>query len=110
MTIAQEPSKPSVAVECDISGDSEAESDAEKKRPAWVDDDDENVLVSLASEKRVRKLRKTEDDDVVTGREYTERLRERFASTYSAHQGWAQVREEDDGDVLQWAGMSSYRL
>jgi hypothetical protein len=79
--------------------------DEERKRPAWVDDDDEQVLVSLAAEKRIRKLRKTEDDDLVTGAEYTQRLRERFISTYSAHQGWAAAREEDENDVLQWAGM-----
>lgn len=75
------------------------------KRPAWVDDDDSHVSVSLVSETRTRKLRKTEEEDVVTGAEYTEKLRERFTTTYSAHQAWAEAREADDEDgIQQWAG------
>lgn len=85
-------------------GDEDGAANA-SKRPAWVDDDDSHVSVSLASETRIRKLRKTEEEDVVTGAEYTEKLRERFTTTYSAHQAWAEAREADDEDgIQQWAG------
>ncbi|KAF2211230.1 hypothetical protein CERZMDRAFT_98544 [Cercospora zeae-maydis SCOH1-5] len=45
---------------------------------AWEDSDDERTLVSLASVPRLRKLRTTEAEDVVTGKEYSRRLRKQF--------------------------------
>ncbi|KYG45529.1 hypothetical protein M433DRAFT_154402 [Acidomyces richmondensis BFW] len=45
---------------------------------AWEDSDDERTLVSLASVPRLRKLRRTETEDVVTGKEYAARLRRQF--------------------------------
>lgn len=45
---------------------------------AWEDSDDERTLVSLASVPRLRKLRRTETEDVVTGKEYVGRLRKQF--------------------------------
>lgn len=45
---------------------------------AWVDSDDDRILVSLASNPRLRKLRNTESEDLVNGREYTKRLRRQF--------------------------------
>ena len=44
--------------------------------PAWDDSDDDKIHVSLASASRLRKLRKSESEDVVTGREYIRRLRQ----------------------------------
>ncbi|KAK5695702.1 U3 snoRNP protein [Elasticomyces elasticus] len=45
---------------------------------AWQDSDDERTLVSLASAPRLRKLRRTEAEDVVNGKDYTRRLRQQF--------------------------------
>ncbi|KAF3768967.1 hypothetical protein M406DRAFT_287030 [Cryphonectria parasitica EP155] len=54
----------------------------EKKRagpqPAWADSDDERLTVSLAGVKQLRKLRETEADDLVSGAEYTRRLRQQY--------------------------------
>ena len=50
--------------------------------PAWVDSDDERVVVSLASHSRLRKLRITESEDLINGREYTKRLRRQFERLY----------------------------
>ena len=50
----------------------------ESRRPVWYDSDDDKLTVSLASNTRLRKLRDTEDDDVVTGREYIRRLRRQY--------------------------------
>ena len=62
--------------------DEEDESEAEeekyygyKQKPAWEDEDDGRLMVSLMSADRLRKLRKDEDEDVVNGLEYEKRLR-----------------------------------
>nr|OQO31750.1 hypothetical protein B0A51_00652 [Rachicladosporium sp. CCFEE 5018] len=46
--------------------------------PAWEDSDDERLVVSLAAIPRLRKLRLTEADDLVNGKEYSKRLRRQF--------------------------------
>ena len=51
---------------------------SQKKGPAWVDPDDLNVQVSLASNKRLRKLRDTAAEDEIGGRDYERRLRRQF--------------------------------
>lgn len=43
--------------------------------PAWEDSDDEGLKISLASYGQRRKLRDTEADDFVSGKEYSRRLR-----------------------------------
>ncbi|KJX92726.1 small nucleolar ribonucleoprotein complex subunit [Zymoseptoria brevis] len=63
-------------------GDSDNDSDDNTLRsrhaPAWEDSDDERTMVSLASVPRLRKLRRTEAEDVVSGKDYTRRLRKQF--------------------------------
>ncbi|KAF6223176.1 hypothetical protein HO173_013223 [Letharia columbiana] len=49
---------------------------------AWVDSDDERIVVSLASNPRLRKLRTTEFEDLVNGKEYSKRLRRQFERLY----------------------------
>ena len=49
-----------------------------KKGPAWADPDDLGVQVSLASNKRLRKLRDTAAEDEIGGRDYERRLRRQF--------------------------------
>ncbi|KAL2165126.1 hypothetical protein VTH06DRAFT_422 [Thermothelomyces fergusii] len=50
--------------------------------PAWVDSDDERLTVSLAGATRLRKLRTTEAEDVVSGTEYAKRLRQQYLRLY----------------------------
>lgn len=45
---------------------------------AWEDSDDDRLAISLAGNSRLRKLRISEDEDVVSGREYTRRLRRQY--------------------------------
>ncbi|KAF3012409.1 hypothetical protein E8E14_010526 [Neopestalotiopsis sp. 37M] len=59
-------------------GKSVAPKKEDKNAPAWEDSDDERLTVSLASATQLRKLRITEDDDVVNGTEYTRRLRQQY--------------------------------
>jgi len=71
--------------EPDSSSESEGEptpafldSKSQKRGPAWVDPDDVDVQVSLASNKRLRKLRDTAAEDEIGGRDYERRLRRQF--------------------------------
>ncbi|KAF2259451.1 WD40 repeat-like protein [Lojkania enalia] len=59
-----------------------AEEEDEGDKPAWEDSDDERLSISLASMPRLRKLRETEDDDVVSGKEYVRRLRKQYQRLY----------------------------
>ncbi|KAI1109252.1 U3 small nucleolar RNA-associated protein [Nemania sp. NC0429] len=61
--------------------------------PAWEDSDDERLTVSLASVTQLRKLRTSEADDIVTGTEYTLRLRQQFLRL-NPHPEWARHAEE----------------
>ena len=77
----------------DESVDEEDDDDNEPKA-AWVDEDDEDVAVSLMSSDRLRKLRKTLDEtQELTGRDYQKRLRERYQKTAGAavRTDWADV-------------------
>lgn len=51
---------------------------AQSKAPAWVDPDDATLEVSLASSKRLRKIRDAPSEDAIGGREYERRLRRQF--------------------------------
>jgi WD40 repeat protein len=63
-----QPSKPSV----------KAQDTSSKDAPVWEDSDDERLSISLANATRLRKLRVSEDDDIVSGTEYSRRLRQQF--------------------------------
>lgn len=48
------------------------------RKAAWVDPDDINIQVSLSSDKRLRKLRDTIEDDTIGGKDYEARLRRQY--------------------------------
>ena len=86
---------------------SEDEEDIFNSKAAWHDSDDETITISLASTNRLRKLRKTEDEDTVNGRVYTHRLRQQFERIYPVPE-WAKPipkrredsRSDDDEDIF----------
>lgn len=51
------------------------EEKTEEQKPAWVDEEDERIRVNLAAVSRLRKLRKEQDETVVSGSTYIARLR-----------------------------------
>ncbi len=77
--------------------------------PAWVDSDDERLVVSLAGQSRLRKLRLTVDEDRVNGTVYAARLRQQYIRLHG-QPAWAaeaeaarrerirRQEEKDDGD------------
>ncbi|CAG8767588.1 3155_t:CDS:2, partial [Acaulospora colombiana] len=46
--------------------------------PIWTDPDDETLRISIASDKRLRKLREDASEDVILGNEYEKRLRKQL--------------------------------
>lgn len=54
----------------------------DKRASVWQDSDDENISISLASVARLRKLRRVEGDDIVTGPEYSRLLQAQFERIY----------------------------
>ncbi|TFY60977.1 hypothetical protein EVJ58_g4796 [Rhodofomes roseus] len=62
----------------DEESEAEAPTASKRKGPAWTDPDDPSLQVSLAGEKRRRKLRDAATEDVVGGRDYERRLRRQF--------------------------------
>ncbi|OCK82997.1 WD40 repeat-like protein [Lepidopterella palustris CBS 459.81] len=83
------PSGPTQALMPALTSDDE-DDDADMRRnpPAWEDSEDERMTVSLASVPRLRKLRRTEDEDLINGKEYARRLRKQFERLYPAPE-WA---------------------
>lgn len=61
-------------------------------RPAWEDSDDDRLAISLANHTRLRKLRLTEAEDLVSGTEYSRRLRQRYLQLHPAP-AWAKEAE-----------------
>ncbi|AEO70423.1 366af268-fb85-45d1-b53b-d29fc395edcf [Thermothielavioides terrestris] len=59
-----------------------APQEIQEEAPAWEDSDDERLTVSLAGHTRLRKLRNTEAEDVVSGTEYARRLRQQYLRLY----------------------------
>ncbi|CAK7897451.1 U3 small nucleolar RNA-associated protein 18 [[Candida] anglica] len=65
--------------------DQEQEEDDESdidEDAAWVDSDDEKLNISLLASDRIKKLRKTETDSVISGHSYVQRLRSQFEKIY----------------------------
>ncbi|XXG94586.1 hypothetical protein Hte_000843 [Hypoxylon texense] len=65
----------------------------DKDIPAWEDSDDERLTISLADASQLRKLRISEGEDVVSGTEYTRRLRQQYLRLNPLPE-WAREAEE----------------
>ncbi|KAF9088865.1 U3 small nucleolar RNA-associated protein 18, partial [Mortierella sp. AD031] len=61
-------------------------------KPAWVDEDDKTLAISLKSANRLKKLRKQEAEDIVNGVDYEQRLRRQFEKVYPVP-NWAQPED-----------------
>jgi U3 small nucleolar RNA-associated protein 18 len=85
----------------DIDHDAAAASDSESEdavpatTDAWHDEDDEALQVSLTSTNRTKKLRKTMDEDVISGAEYQARLQSYKKTKVSSTASWAKLPSSD---------------
>lgn len=86
-------------------GDGEIRNDAGERAatgsrdgaPAWVDEADADEEVALAGVSRLRKLREREDEDVVGGAEYEQRLRQQHRRIYGEAK-WARPDRARPGE------------
>ena len=64
----------------------------EEEEGVWKDEDDEEVEVDLNEKSRLRKLKETEGETVVTGTEYQKRLNHYYQNTLNKTTffSWAQ--------------------
>ncbi|PHH68349.1 hypothetical protein CDD82_623 [Ophiocordyceps australis] len=65
----------------------------DEQGPVWHDSDDDRLTISLVSVSRLRKLRITETEDVVSGTEYCKRLRQQYRLLNPVPE-WAKQAEE----------------
>ncbi|XP_060179478.1 U3 small nucleolar RNA-associated protein 18 homolog [Lycium barbarum] len=69
----------------------EGMAEVEKERkPVWVDEEEEKTSIKIASVNRLRKLRKEEGEDVISGSTYVERLRAQHAKLNPGTE-WARI-------------------
>mmetsp|Transcript_17016 Transcript_17016/g.28701 ORF Transcript_17016/g.28701 Transcript_17016/m.28701 type:complete len:535 (+) Transcript_17016:177-1781(+) len=64
-----------------------------KPKPAWVDPDDDEVVVEVAKKSRTRKLRRNEEEETLEGGEYVERLRAEH-QRLNPRTNWAELASE----------------
>ncbi|KZT09564.1 WD40 repeat-like protein [Laetiporus sulphureus 93-53] len=67
---------------------------SKKKGPAWIDPDDPDLQVSLANDKRLRKLRDAAVEDMLRGKEYERRLRRQFQKINPTPEWAAKARKK----------------
>ncbi|KAG5417946.1 UTP18 [Candida metapsilosis] len=79
------------------SDDAELEDELEDGEDAWVDSDDEKLNISLTSSDRLKKLRKTPEDDLISGKAYMLRLRSQFEKIYP-RPAWVDKLAQDDDE------------
>ena len=70
-----------------------SDDEEEVNGPAWDDSDDDRLMISLAGNSRLRKLRISEAEDMVSGKEYAKRLRRQFQRMNPVPE-WAQSAAE----------------
>ncbi|GAB0137500.1 hypothetical protein EsDP_00005761 [Epichloe bromicola] len=63
---------------------------------AWEDSDDDRLVVSLSSNSKLRRLRTRQEDDLISGAEYSRRLRQQYLRVNPAP-AWA--REANNGPI-----------
>ena len=84
-----------------FSEESDDEGETWQKKPVWVDEEEENTIVNIAKVNRLRKLRKEEDESLISGAEYVSRLRAQHVKLNPGTE-WAQLdswsRDDDPYD------------
>ena len=83
-------------MEIDQSEDEEEGEDQDSDN-AWEDSDDEKVNISLLTSDKLKKLRKTPQDSVISGKSYIIRLRSQFEKIYPRPQ-WIEDIENNSDD------------
>ncbi|PQM40784.1 U3 small nucleolar RNA-associated protein 18 homolog [Prunus yedoensis var. nudiflora] len=67
-----------------------SEEENKERKPVWVDDEEEKANINIAKVNRLRKLRKEEDESLISGSEYVLRLRAQHAKLNPGTE-WSQL-------------------
>lgn len=80
-----------------ISEESGYEEDPKTRKAVWKDEEEEQINVNIAKVNRLRKLRKEEDEGLISGSEYVLRLRAHHAKLNRGTE-WAQLDSQSKSD------------
>lgn len=80
-----------------ISEESGYEEDPKTRKAVWKDEEEEQINVNIAKVNRLRKLRKEEDEGLISGSEYVLRLRAHHAKLNPGTE-WAQLDSQSKSD------------
>ncbi|CAK9323501.1 unnamed protein product [Citrullus colocynthis] len=69
----------------------------QQRKAVWVDEEEEKATVNITNVSRLRKLRKEEDENSISGSEYVSRLRAQHAKLNPGTE-WAQLDAQSTGD------------
>ncbi|KAH0978321.1 hypothetical protein GBA52_028040 [Prunus armeniaca] len=67
-----------------------SEEETRQRKPVWVDEEEEKTNINIAKVNRLRKLRKEEDESLISGSDYVSRLRAQHAKLNPGTE-WAQL-------------------
>ncbi|MED6216769.1 hypothetical protein PIB30_010797 [Stylosanthes scabra] len=76
--------------DADVSEESDDDRAALQRKPVWVDEEEEKATINITNVNRLRKLRKEEDEDLISGSEYVSRLRAQHVKL-NPGTDWAQI-------------------
>ncbi|KAM7254073.1 hypothetical protein ACFE04_031755 [Oxalis oulophora] len=77
------------------------EEKTDKKKPVWVDEEEEQTNVDIAKVNRLRKLRKEEDERLISGAEYVSRLRAHHAKV-NPNTDWARLDSRSENGQFDY--------
>ncbi|KAL3162415.1 U3 snoRNP protein [Trebouxia sp. C0010 RCD-2024] len=77
-----------------------------RRRPVWDDPDDAAAEINIAAQPRLRKLRQTEGDGIVSGKEFEARLRQQH-SKLNPRTSWARVGKKKKANKKRGFGDES---
>ncbi|ONK72390.1 uncharacterized protein A4U43_C04F18930 [Asparagus officinalis] len=77
----------------------EEEEDVKAERePVWVDEEEEKAEINILKVRRLRKLRKEAEEELISGKDYVARLRAQHAKLNPGTE-WAQIDRKDNNIV-----------
>ncbi|RVW73435.1 U3 small nucleolar RNA-associated protein 18-like [Vitis vinifera] len=76
--------------DAELPEESNDEEDTKQRKPVWVDEEEERTNINIAKVNRLRKLRKEEDESVISGSAYVSRLRAQHVKLNPGTE-WAQL-------------------
>lgn len=96
----------------EFAGKSSAGGSTAPRKSVWIDPDDENVVINIAADPKLRKLRKSEKEREISGVEYQQRLRDLHEKIIGRKAGldWIKRARRRKGQVEEYANDAGGRL